>query len=167
MKHDPACLDLALARFRKFCRFEPHTGCVVWIGGTTSGRGHNVPYGSFWFNGSRWFAHRWSAKFIHRLEIDGSQVDHKCPHIETPNTLCVEHVWPLSLGDNRELQDVRRFEQRKLFVQLEVGLLTYEEIYGVPVDPAEVVPFETFPAPGWLGLHETPPRATDPVDCPF
>jgi hypothetical protein len=164
MKHDPACIATALKRFRKFCAFEPHTGCVVWIGGTTSGRGHNVPYGSFWFNGQRWFAHRWAAKFIHGLEIDGHQVDHKCPHIDMPNTLCVEHVWPLSLGDNRELQDVRRFEQRKLFVQLEVGLLTYKEIYGVAVDPADVIPFETFPRPAWLGPVTSPPPN---ADCPF
>lgn len=147
---DPADPGAALLRFAKFCRFEAHTGCVLWIGGTTSGRGHNVPYGSFWFNGRRWFAHRWAAKFIHGQEIDGSQVDHCCPLIEYPNTLCVQHVQPLSLGDNRELQDVRRFEQRKLFVQLECGLMTYEDIYGHPPEPAEGVPFDTLPEPIWL-----------------
>ena len=103
----------ALDRFRSFCRFEPETGCVVWIGGTTAGRGHHVRYGSFWCERRRWFAHRWSAKHIHGLDIDELQVDHCCPNIPHPNTLCVEHVQPKTLLENRELQTLRAFEARK------------------------------------------------------
>ena len=56
-----------LERFIAKCRFEPRTGCVRWIGGKTSGRGNTALYGSFWFEGRRWFAHRWAAAYIHGL----------------------------------------------------------------------------------------------------
>lgn len=46
----------ALQRFAEKCAFDPVTGCVMWIGGTTHGHGNNAPYGSFW-DGKRWFAH--------------------------------------------------------------------------------------------------------------
>lgn len=154
----------ALDRFKSFCRFEPETGCVVWTGGTTMGRGHHVPYGAFWFEGKSWYAHRWAAKFIKGLDIDGLQVDHCCPPIvlPTPNTLCVEHVQCLTLGENRELQHVRAHEARKRAIHLEVGLIRYEDIYPVFEMPDDLVPF--FSPPAWLGAqHEVHPSST----CPF
>jgi hypothetical protein len=149
-----------LERFLEFCRFEPETGCVIWTGSTSMGRGHHVPYGTFWDGNSRWYAHRWSARNIHRLEIDGLQVDHFCPHIPYPNTLCVEHVQPKTLLENRELQTLRAFEARKQAIHLQVGILKYEDIYGPPLerDP-DLVPF--FNPPTWLG------KPGDPTTCPF
>lgn len=137
-------VSLALLRFRRFCRFEPETGCVVWTGGQTKGRGHHVPYGAFKFAGQRWFAHRWAAKFIHGLEIEDMQVDHCCPHIPRPNTLCVEHLQSLTLDENRALQT------RRTAIYLQVGLLTYEEVYGPEPEPVDEIPF--FTPPSWLGL---------------
>ena len=134
----------ALARFRKFCRFEPETGCVVWTGGTTKGRGHHVPYPAFWYGGRRWFGHRWAAKFIHDVDIEGLHVDHCCPNIPKPNTLCVQHVQGISARENRELQ-----ETRKRFIYLQVGLLCYDDLYRYPLGPpAGDMPF--YECPDWL-----------------
>lgn len=134
----------ALARFRDKCRFEPETGCVIWTGGQTMGRGHHVPYGSFWFEGRRWFAHRWAAKFIHGLDIDGFQVDHCCEATATPNTLCVQHLQAATPKENRDLQTMR-----KRFVFLQKGLLDYADVYGFKHEPdVDAVPF--YSPPRWL-----------------
>lgn len=132
-----------MERFLRYCRFDPETGCVLWTGGQTKGRGHNVPYGAFWFEGRRWFAHRWAAKHIHNLDIDDLQVDHCCPNVARPNTLCVEHLQALTPAKNRELQ------WRRHYVHLQVGLITYEDAYGPEPEPIEQIPFYTEPA--WLG----------------
>lgn len=96
----------AIERFAAKCRFDPVTGCVMWTGGTTSGQLKRLRYGSFWDRGRRWFAHRWAARFIHGLEIDGFQVDHCCP--AGPNTLCVQHLQAVTQATNLELQWGRR-----------------------------------------------------------
>lgn len=98
----------AIDRFLAKCRFDPKTGCVLWTGGTTAGRGHTARYGAFKYQGRRWFAHRWAAKFIHGLDIDGGgQVDHCCPYGNAPNPLCVEHLQVTTPSVNRELQWLR------------------------------------------------------------
>jgi hypothetical protein len=148
----------ALDRFRSFCRFEPETGCVVWVGGKTKGRGHHVDYGAFWFEGRRWFAHRWSAKFVHGLVIEGFDVDHCCPHIALPNTLCVEHVGAETPARNRELQTQRTM------IHLQVGLIQYEDIYGPDPEPHDLPPF--FSPPAWLVGNQGPTH-DDADDCPF
>jgi hypothetical protein len=150
-----------LERFLSFCQFDATTGCVIWTGGQTSGRGHSAPYGSFWFGGRRWFAHRWAAKHIHGHAIDGLQVEHFCPHRPHPNTLCVEHVHPLTLGFNRELQTLRSRPQtqdvaeRMYWIYVQVGLSLPPP---VDLDVSDDVPFYT--APPWLRE-----KAAD--DCPF
>lgn len=135
-----------LARFLKFCRFDPETGCVLWAGGKTQGRGHHAPYGSFWAEGRRWFAHRWAAKYIHGHDIDDMQVDHCCsdhvPNLRHPNTLCVQHVQALTPKANRDLQT------RRAFIHLQVGLVSYEDAYGPPDEAQDRVPFYT--EPSWL-----------------
>lgn len=149
----------ALERFRSFCRFEPETGCVIWAGGTSAGRGHHVRYGVFWFEGRRWFAHRWAAKFIHGCDIDGFDVDHRCETIPKPNTLCVEHLAAETPARNRELQTQRAM------IHLQVGLVQYEDIYGprVPIDLDALVPF--YQPPAWLNLKGSPDDSPD--GCPF
>jgi hypothetical protein len=151
-------ISRALVRFSAKCRHEPETGCVVWTGGRTMGRGHHVPYGAFKFAGRRWFAHRWAARYIQGLDIDAYQVDHCCPNIPVPNTLCVEHLQALTPARNRELQHMRR----KLYIHLQVGLLRYEDVYGSDAAELEdLIPFH--PTPAWLIKGET----RGPDDCPF
>lgn len=154
-----ASVEHALARFRKYCRFDPITGCVLWVGGKTKGRGHHVDYPSFWYDGQRWFGHRWSARFIHGLDIDGFHVDHCCPNVPLPNTLCVEHVQAKTPRENRELQT----DRRRRFIHLQVGILRYDEIYGPPIDPIDTDGFPFFQPPAWLGTPQ------GPIDesCPF
>lgn len=134
----------ALERFKRKCRFEPETGCVLWTGATTSGRGHTAPYGGFWYEGRRWFAHRWAAKFIHGLDIDGFHVDHCCPNIPKPNTLCVEHLQARTPMENVALQH----ERRKFFIHLQVGLIDSNEVYGPDIGHDMTLPY--FIEPEWL-----------------
>lgn len=150
----PELIASALERFRRFCVFEPETGCVVWIGGKTQGRGHHVPYGSFWFNGDNWLAHRWAGRFIHGLDIEGYDVDHCCPNIIRPNTLCVEHLQPLTPRENREKQTV---DTRRTFIHLQVGLVTHHDVYGYsPDDPPVDWLIPQYDPPAWLGITEGP-----------
>lgn len=132
-------------RFREKCRFEPETGCVIWTGSKSWGRGKHIRYGSFRDGKKIWLAHRWAAKHIHGLDIEDRQVDHCCPNIPIPNTLCVEHLQVLTAEHNRWLQT----ERRRHFIHLEVGLLPYDEIYGIADEESERVPFYTEPT--WLG----------------
>lgn len=142
----------AIERFREKCRFEPETGCVLWTGSQCYGRGKTIRYGNFRDGKKIWLAHRWSAKFIHGLEIDNLQVDHCCPMYRAgsepmlPNTLCVQHVQVLTGQKNRWLQT----ERRRQFVHLEVGILPYHEVYGEPdiIVPSDAIPF--YEEPSWL-----------------
>lgn len=153
----------ALQRFAEKCAFDPATGCVMWTGGTTSGRGHNEPYGSFWFEGARWFAHRWSAAFIHGFDISGVQVDHNCPC--GPSTLCVEHVRPLSAEINRLLQNQRPgrcyqdLTTKQYWLFVERGIEPYEPI------PRDVPDIPFFDPPAWLRPFLQKQEVSD--DCPF
>lgn len=138
----------AIERFVSKCAFDPITGCVMWIGGQTSGRGHNEPYGSFWFDGRRWFAHRWAAQFIHGFSIDGLQVDHWCPC--GPSTLCIEHVKPETPSNNRELQNVRPGRSFQTLATKQWWLLVTKGIEEEPPRERdnEGIPFHT--PPEWL-----------------
>lgn len=152
-------LQRALARFRAKCGFCPRTGCVIWTGGKTRGRGNSATYGSFWYNGRRWFAHRWAARFIHGLEIDGLTVGHNCPHTVDghPDTLCVQHLSGETLAENIAEGNTRRAlpraqqppEERKLWLLTELGYLepppTTDRELPHPVAP-------DFTPPEWLGL---------------
>lgn len=140
-----------MRRFVEKCEFDPRTGCVLWTGAKSWGRGKSIRYGAFKYEGKSWLAHRWSAKFIHGFDIEGLQVDHCCPIHRAgepllPNTLCVHHVQPLSGMKNRWLQT----ERRRFYVHLQVGLLPYEEIYGEfdCVPPEDAIPF--YEEPEWL-----------------
>lgn len=151
----------ALERFRAKCRFEPRTGCVLWTGGTTRGRGNTATYGSFWYDGRRWFAHRFAAAFIHGLNIDGLTVGHCCPWTPDghPNTLCVEHLAGETLASNIAERNTRHATARKasqasgelqLWAFVERGL---EEPPPV-TDPGKPNPYTgpDLAPPEWLGL---------------
>lgn len=131
----------AMSRFVDKCKFDPGTGCVIWTAGRTSGQARNVEYGAFWFEGRRWTAHRWAAKYIHGLDIDdpSMQVDHCCEPI--PNSLCVQHLQVITAEHNRELvwQRVRkRFDGGELFEPAE------------PDEPFTEMPF--FTEPEWMKI---------------
>ena len=154
-----------LQRFVAKCRFEPATGCVIWTGAQTQGRGNTAVYGGFWFEGRRWFAHRWSGVHIHGLNLDGAQAGHNCPH--GPNTLCVEHVVAQTQADNLAEQRERlgppgtsqdaRDRQYWLFVALGIERQP-DQAAASPDD----IPF--YSPPEWFARHQ-PAVATS--DCPF
>lgn len=156
----------ALERFREKCRFDPTTGCVLWIGGTTAGRGNTAVYGSFWFEGRRWFAHRWAAAYIHNLAIGGVTVGHCCPHTGgKPNTLCVEHLKPESLADNvaeRNTRVAQSNAERQYWLFVRLGM---EEAPPIYEDDGQGVPF--YAPPAWLGFSAADVAALNLSDCPF
>lgn len=156
----------ALQRFASKCEFDATTGCVIWRGGTTQGRGNTPVYGSFWYEGRRWFAHRWAGVHIHGLALDGVQAGHTCPC--GPNTLCVEHVAAQSQAENLAELNGRLAERRAvaqsaterqywLFVQLGIE----REPEAPARDPADEVPF--YDPPAWLRPYLSAPAN----DCPF
>lgn len=157
----------ALERFRAKCRFDPRTGCVVWTGGTTRGRGNTATYGSFWYDGRRWFAHRWAAAFIHGLDVDGLQVGHNCPFTADghPNTLCVQHLAGQTQTENLAEALERRgppshrqsrfkceqaADTRQQWLFVEIGLLEPEPEHD-PDAPNDYTGPDMHP-PEWLGL---------------
>lgn len=133
----------ALERFLAKCEFDPCSGCVLWIGGKTQGRGKTAWYGSFWFEGRRWTAHRWSAKHILGLEIEGMDVDHCCPH--GPDTLCVSHLQAVTGRVNTELY----------WIRVQVGLEELPETRGDPGTIPWYSPPDWFPTPEYR-LDECP-----------
>ena len=159
----------ALRRFAEKCRFDSVTGCVIWTGGTTQGRGNTAVYGSFWYEGRRWFAHRWAGVHIHGLALDGVQAGHTCPC--GPNTLCVEHVAGQTqqenlaelngrLGERRRVEQSSAERQYWLFVQLGIE----REPEAPARDEAADIPF--YEPPAWLRPYLPAPAAIDD-DCPF
>lgn len=160
----------ALARFASKCQFDPATGCVLWVGGKTRGRGNTATYGSFWYDGARWFAHRWAGVHIHGLALDGVQAGHCCP--SGPDTLCVEHVTGQSIAENMAEQIARlgpvgkripRAEQsahdRQYWLLVERG---YEQLPEQPAAIAGDIPFHT--PPEWLRPFMAQPET---AECPF
>jgi hypothetical protein len=160
----------ALQRFASKCEFDATTGCVLWRGGTTQGRGNTATYGSFWYEGRRWFAHRWSGVHIHGLALDGVQAGHTCPC--GPNTLCVEHVAGQTVAENMAEQIARlgpvgkRVEQSSaerqywLFVQLGIE----REPESPARDDSADIPW--YEPPEWFRPFMPAPVAIDD-DCPF
>ncbi len=147
----------ALARFLKYCRFEPETGCVLWTGGTTHGHGKNDRYGSFWFDGRRWYAHRWAAVFVHRLEVGSLTVGHCCHEVgilEHPNTLCVQHVQPQTLTANVVERNVRWHAARKAEQtreQLQYWALVTKGYEQAPEAADNWIPeYPRFDTPHWM-----------------
>jgi hypothetical protein len=155
----------ALERFAEKCRFDPVTGCVLWTGGTTAGRGNTARYGSFWYEGERWAAHRWSAIHIKGLALGTNQAGHCCPC--GPNTLCVEHVTGQTQLENLDelngrlkakAQQSSADKQFWLFVQLEI-----EPAPAVQEIDPDAVPF--YEPPEWFKPYMPKRESND--DCPF
>ena len=133
-----ALYERALERFVAKCEYDELTGCVLWTGGTTSGKGNTARYGSFWFAGRRWSAHRWAASFIHNIDLSlGHQVGHCCPG--TPNTLCVHHVEAQTIAENVTERNVRVAAQARAIqaAQEKQYWLLVEGGYAEPPEPPE------------------------------
>lgn len=145
-----------MARFLRYCRFDPCTGCVLWDGGTTAGRGKSALYGAFHFEGKAWKAHRWAAKYIHKLEIGGFHVDHCCSDFRPglPNTLCVEH-----LRAETNAKNVMLMHERRRYVLQGKGLFEEDELYEA--DP-RAIPW--YDPPEWYAQAKL--KAIS-ADCPF
>lgn len=157
----------ALQRFAEKCEFDPVTGCVVWTGGTTSGKGNSARYGSFWYEGRRWFAHRWAAVHIHGLDPGRDEVGHCCP--AGPNSLCVEHLETTTKADNIAERNTRvaaaaRAEQaaetRQYWLLVDRGYEPPPE----PDKPDEAFDVPWYDPPEWLRPYLP---VNDPGDCPF
>jgi hypothetical protein len=156
----------ALERFASKCRFDPTTGCVLWEGGTTAGRGNSAVYGSFWFEGARWFAHRWSAIHIHGIALGSHQAGHCCPH--GANSLCIQHVTGQTNQENQDEKNERRRAkaeqtnaERQYYLLVQVGAEPAPPAYEP--DP-DAVPF--YEPPEWFKPFMPKPE-TDNDDCPF
>lgn len=149
----------AIERFLAKCRFDPVTGCVVWTGGTSAGRGNSARYGVFWDQGRRHFAHRWSAIHILGLDVEGLTVGHCCPNTGgKPNTLCVAHLRPETLAENvaeRNRRVAQSSTERQFWLLVQRG---YEEAPAVYEGDPDGIPF--FSPPAWF-----PAAGGD--DCPF
>lgn len=159
----------ALPRFAAKCEFDATTGCVLWTGGTTQGRGNTAVYGSFWDGGRRWSAHRWAGVHIHGLNLDGVQAGHTCPG--HPNTLCVQHVAAQTQAENlEEMHGRRKVEQtnaeRQYWLFVSLGI---ERLPEPPEpDPLGDVPF--FEPPEWLRpflVDRAVKSGVQVDDCPF
>lgn len=150
----------ALQRFAEKCRFDATTGCVLWIGGTSSGRGNTARYGRFYDDGAIWYAHRWGAVHIHKLNLGTCQVGHICP--AGPNTLCVEHIEAQSQLENLAEQHSRMKArqsalQRQFWLFVQLGLEPEPERQVIDLG---AIPFYTPPA--WFS-----PFMEKLDECPF
>jgi hypothetical protein len=137
----------ALERFKSKCQFDPATGCVLWAGALTSGKGSCCVYGRFWYMGKSHYAHRWAAEHIHQLKLTpGYHVGHCC---ERPNTLCVQHVADMFPSDNWKM------------INRDGSALDQSGASLAGPDPGEV-PFHS--EPEWLSGKQM--NGNDD-DCPF
>lgn len=156
----------ALQRFAEKCVFDYSTGCVLWTGAKTSGRGNTAVYGSFW-DGGKVYAHRWAAVHIHGIDLGSNEAGHCCP--SGPNTLCVQHIEGQTKADNVAERNTRvakanqPAETRQFFLFMQLGIHEPEPESTQSIDPSNVVPFHSPPA--WLRPFIQPPEQSD--DCPF
>ncbi len=156
----------SLERFAEKCEFDAATGCVLWIGGTTSGNGNSTRYGAFWDGGRRVPAHRWAAVNIHGIDLGTDEAGHCCPH--GPNSLCVQHLEGQTKANNIAERNTRvakanqsaATRQFYLFKQLGIGEPEPESSAAEP----ERIPF--YEPPAWFRPYMKM-RETDNDDCPF
>jgi hypothetical protein len=158
----------ALQRFAEKCVFDYSTGCVLWAGGTSAGRGNSTRYGVFWDAG-RVFAHRWAAVNIHGIDLGSGEAGHCCPG--APNSLCVQHLEGQTKAENIAERNTRLAKANQsaatrqfyLFKQLGIYEEEPEPETAVAAVANDAVPFHEPPA--WLRPYIRPPENND--DCPF
>lgn len=84
-----------VARFFKYVREEPETGCWIWIGAYVSGK-DKLPYGKFWFQGRTVPAHLWAFEHLRGIVPDPNKDrDHVvCSNPGCANPWHLEEVTP-------------------------------------------------------------------------
>lgn len=153
----------ALQRFAEKCRFDPVTGCVLWTGATSAGRGNSTRYGVFW-DGEKVYAHRWSAVNIHEIDLGDDDAGHCCPHGH--NSLCVQHLEGTTKADNIAERNTRVAKAKQSNSSRQFWLfvaLGFERAPEAAEPRPDEVPFYT--PPEWLRPFLKPVEAND--DCPF
>lgn len=157
----------ALQRFAEKCVFDYATGCVLWTGATTAGRGNSTRYGSFWDDGRRHFAHRWAAVHIHGIDLGTNEAGHCCP--VRPNSLCVQHLEGQTKTENIIERNVRvakanqAAETRQFYLFKQLGIYAPEPEEPVLI-PALEIPF--YDPPAWFRPYILTVERDDD-DCPF
>lgn len=158
----------ALERFAEKCEFDPTTGCVLWTGGTSNGKGNTTRYGVFWDDGRRVFAHRWAAVHIHGIDLGTDEAGHCCPG--KPNSLCVQHLTGQTKAENIAERNTRvakvakaaqSAETRQFYLFMQLGISEPEPITAASAD-VPMVPF--YEPPEWFRPFIK--KANDD-DCPF
>lgn len=158
----------ALQRFAEKCVFDYSTGCVLWTGGTSTGRGNTTRYGVFWAEGRRVFAHRWAAVHIHGIDLGSNEAGHCCPG--GPNSLCVQHLEGQTKADNiaernrRVAKANQDAQTRQFYLFQQLGIYEAEPAPQVSSFDSNVIPFHQPPA--WLRPYLKAPENNDD-DCPF
>jgi hypothetical protein len=156
----------ALQRFAEKCEFDPATGCVLWTGGTSAGRGNTTRYGVFWDDGRRVFVQRWAAVNIHGIDLGANEAGHCCPH--GPNSLCVQHLEGQTKADNIAERNTRVAKAnqtaatRQFFLFQQLGIGEPEPEFGGSAD-VPVIPF--YEPPEWFRPYFIPKGSSD--ECPF
>jgi hypothetical protein len=159
----------ALERFAEKCRFDPATGCVLWTGATTAGRGNSTVYGAFW-DGGKVYAHRWAAVHIHGIDLGSDEAGHCCK--PTPNSLCVQHVESTTKAANIGERNTRVAKAnqtaatRQFFLFQQLGILEPEPDPEVSRLTATLDDIPFYEPPDWLRpfLNKS---ENDNDDCPF
>lgn len=109
-----------IARFLWLCDLDPATGCLIWQGARSRGRGNTAWYGTFATGNKSVRAHKFYAVAVLGLrpETGRHHLDHTCP-----NSLCVSHI-----------ECVPEFLNLKLrWIRVQVGL-DPDKIRGAVVD---------------------------------
>lgn len=87
------------------------SGCHFWAGTRSRGRGNRKWYGTFWFDGARWRAHRFADEVLGRRGPlpEGYHRDHTCEF-----SLCVnpEHIERVTREENERRKQERRKERQ-------------------------------------------------------
>lgn len=93
----PTITERDRARFSKYLKADPRTGCVLWHG--AANRGSDNLYGQFSIGGrsGRLYSSHVVAWWMAGREIpEGFELTHHCPAGDNPRCCNVEHLKPLS-----------------------------------------------------------------------
>lgn len=114
---DKERLERRKLRFMKRVQKDPETGCWMWTGQKDSSAGSKRGrsgrrYGRFSVKKDKketgWRAHRWAAKYIGGMEIEGMFV---CHHCDVPLCVNPDHLFVGTAWDN--MQDMKNKGRRK------------------------------------------------------
>lgn len=156
----------ALERFAEKCEFDPATGCVLWVGGTSGGQGNTTRYGVFWAEGRRVFAHRWAAVHIHGIDLGSDEAGHCCPN--GPNSLCMQHLEGQTKADNiaernrRVAKAAQSNSTRQFYLFKQLGICEPDPEIEALCSKLDDIPF--YEPPEWFRPFM---KKASNDDCPF